>query len=149
MGTERARLGPFRGLGTTRLAIFYQNLRFPAFSKKSQKTVIFLLKKSTQPPKNVKFCIQKVSFFTQKEHPASQKTEFLHEKMTKNVPKRLPTPAKTEVMHEKKCLFLLKKTTQPRKKLKYCMKKMKKNPDPQLHQMFKPITNFFSTFLPI
>ena len=83
LGTERARLGPFRGLGTTRLAIFYQNLRFPAFSKKSQKTVIFLLKKSTQPPKNVKFCIKKVSFFTQKEHPASQKTEFLHEKMTK------------------------------------------------------------------
>ena len=44
-------------------------------------------------------------------------------KMTKNVPKRLPTPAKTEVLHEKKCLFLLKKATQPRKKLKYCMKK--------------------------
>ena len=35
LGTERARLGPFRGLGT-----------------KSQKNVIFLPKKSIQPPKN-------------------------------------------------------------------------------------------------
>ena len=41
--------------------------------------------------------------------------------------KRPPTPAKTEVLHEKKCLFLLKKTTQPRKKLKFGMKKCQKN----------------------
>ena len=64
-----------------------------------------------------------LSFFTQKDLPASQKTEILHEKMTKNVPKRPPTPAKTEVLHEKKCRFLLKKTIQPRKKVKFCMKK--------------------------
>ena len=44
-------------------------------------------------------------------------------KMTKNVPKRLPTPAKTKVLHEKNVFFLLKMTTQPRKKLKYCIKK--------------------------
>merc|ERR1711980_27741 len=53
----------------------------------------------------------------------SQKTEIWHEKMTKKVPKRPPSPAKTEVLHEKKCLFLLKNTTQPRKKLKFCIKK--------------------------
>ena len=47
--------------------------------------------------------------------------------MTKKVPKRAPNPAKTEVLHEKKCLFLPKKTTQPRKKLKFCMKKCQKN----------------------
>ena len=46
--------------------------------------------------------------------------------MTKKVPKRPPSPAKTAVLHEKKCLFLLKKTTQPRKKLKFCIKKDKK-----------------------
>ena len=37
--------------------------------------------------------------------------------------KRAPSPAKTEVLHEKSFLFLLKKTSQPRKKLKFCMKK--------------------------
>merc|ERR1711980_69008 len=37
-----------------------------------------------------------------------------------------PSPAKTEVLHEKKCLFLLKNTTQPRKKLKFCIKNDKK-----------------------
>ena len=59
-GTERARLGTFRGLGTerARLGTFNQNLRFPTFSKKSQKNVIFLLKKSTQPLKKLKFCMK-------------------------------------------------------------------------------------------
>ena len=101
--------------------------------------------------------------------------------MTK-VPKTRPNPAKNEVLHEKECIFLLKKTTQPRKKLKFCMKKCpkndqkmdpknhptpqktrsfawkienrptygdfeKKNIDPQLHQIFKPIRKFFCTFL--
>ena len=49
--TERARLGTFRDLGTerARLGTFNQNLRFPTFSKRSQKNVIFLLKKSIQP----------------------------------------------------------------------------------------------------
>ena len=55
-----------------------------------------------------------------------------------------------------------KKSTQPRKnsevlheKLKIVLpmgilkKKLKKNPEPQLHQMFKPIRKFFCTFLPI
>ena len=68
-------------------------------SKKSPKNVVFLLKKSTQPRRNMKFYIKKNYFFTQKEHPASQKIEVLHEKMTKNwqkkVPKRAPSPAKT------------------------------------------------------
>ena len=40
--------------------------------------------------------------------------------------KRPPTPAKTEVLHEKNVFFLLKKTTQPRKKLKFGMKKCQK-----------------------
>ena len=44
-------------------------------------------------------------------------------KLTKKVPKRPPRPAKSEVLHEKKLSFSLKKTTQPRKKLKFCMKK--------------------------
>ena len=53
-GTERARLGTFRGFGTerARLGTFNPNLlRFPRFSKKSQKNVVFLLKKSTLPRK--------------------------------------------------------------------------------------------------
>ena len=47
LGTERARLGAFRGLGTecARLG------PFRGLGTKSQKNVIFLLKKSTQPPK--------------------------------------------------------------------------------------------------
>ena len=48
-------------------------------------------------------------------------------KVLKKVPKRPPSPAKTEVLYEKNCLFLLKKTSQPRKKLKFCMKKWQKN----------------------
>ena len=57
------------------------------FSIKSQKSVVFLLKKSTQPLKNVKFFIKKSIFFTQKEHPAPQKTEVLHEKKTQKMTK--------------------------------------------------------------
>ena len=75
-GTKRARLGPFRGLGTTRLAIFNHNLRFPAFSKKSQKNVIFLLKKSTQPLKNVKLYKKKVSFLLKKSTQPLKKLNF-------------------------------------------------------------------------
>ena len=44
-------------------------------------------------------------------------------KIDKKVPKRPPRPAKTEVLHDFFLSFLLKKTTQPRKKLKLCMKK--------------------------
>ena len=47
-------------------------------------------------------------------------------KLTKKVPKRQSSPPKTEVLHEQKCIFLLKKTTHPRKKLKFCMKKCQK-----------------------
>ena len=65
-----------------------------------------------------------LSFFTQKDLPASQKTAILHEKMTKMVPKTRPNPAKSDVLHEKKFRFLLKKTIQPRKKVKFCMKKL-------------------------
>ena len=79
LGTERARLGPFRGLGTERARLG----PFRGLGTKSQKNVVFLLKKSTQPPKNVKFFIKKSIFFTQKDLPAPQKTEILHEKMTK------------------------------------------------------------------
>ena len=41
-------------------------------------------KKSTQPRKNWSFAWKKLSFFTQKYHPAPQKTDFFNEKMTKN-----------------------------------------------------------------
>ena len=44
-------------------------------------------------------------------------------KLTKKVPKRLPRPAKTDVLHEKNLSFSLKKTTQPRKKLRLWIKK--------------------------
>ena len=58
---------------------------------------------------------------------ASRARPGLNNKNDKNVPKKVPkkasSPAKTEVFHEKKCLFLLEKTTQPRKKLKFFMKK--------------------------
>merc|ERR1712243_408793 len=37
--------------------------------------------------------------------------------------KRASSPRKSEVLYEKKCRFLLKKTIQPRKKLKLCNKK--------------------------
>ena len=62
-------------------------------------------------------------FFTQKDLPALQKTEILHEKWQKKVPKRASSPAKTEVLHEKKKFFLLKNTTQRRKKHNFCIKK--------------------------
>ena len=83
-------------------------------------------KKSIQPPKIRSFVWKKLSFFTLKHLPASQKTEIVHEKMTKNWQKRAPTPAKTWSFAWKNCLFLLKNTTQPRKKLKFCMKKWQK-----------------------
>ena len=41
--------------------------------------------------------------------------------------KRPPSPLKTEVLHEKACLFLLKKTSQPIKKLNFRMKKLQKS----------------------
>ena len=74
-GTERARLGTFRGLGTerARLGTFNQNLRFPTFSKKSQKNVIFLLKKRTQPRKNWSLTWKYLSILIQKDYPASKK----------------------------------------------------------------------------
>ena len=66
---------------------------------------------------------KKCVFFTQKDLPAPQENEVLHEKMTKKVPKRASSPAKTEFLPEKNCIFLLKNTSQPRKKLKFCKKK--------------------------
>ena len=44
-------------------------------------------------------------------------------KIDKKVPKRPPRPAKTEVLHKKNMFFLLKKTTEPLKKLMLWMKK--------------------------
>ena len=64
----------------------------------------FLLKKTNQPTKNWSFARKKLSFFTQKELPASQKTEILHEKTTK------------------KCQKGTEKSTHPFKNLKFCMK---------------------------
>ena len=141
-----SRVSP-RALRALRPAGFPHTRPAATFSKKSQKIAIFLLKKATQPRKNLSFAWKILSFFTQKDLPASLKTEFLHKKMTKKVlkkvPKRPPRPAKTEVLHEKNCLFLLKKPPSPAKNWRI----LKKNPDPQLYQTFKPIRNFFCTFL--
>ena len=67
--------------------------------------VVFLLKKTTQPTKNWSFAWKKISFFTQKDLPASQKTEIFHEKITKKCQKRYrkehPSLQKAEVLHEK------------------------------------------------
>ena len=64
--------------------------------KKWQKVDKKGTKKSTQPPKNVKFHLKKLSFFTQKYLPAPQKTEILQEKMTKKWQKSSPKRARTQ-----------------------------------------------------
>ena len=78
--------------------------------------------------------------------------------MTQKVPKRPPSPANTEVLHEKKMSFFTQKEHPAPQILKFCMKIenrptyrdfVKKNPDPQLHNLFKPITKFFCAFLVI
>ena len=82
-------------------------------TKKTQIIVIFLLKKSIQPPKIRSFVWKKLSFFTLKDLPASQKTEIVHEKMTKKCQKSYqkehPAPQKPEVLHEKNVIFYSKK----------------------------------------
>ena len=65
---------------TIDLACSSFNLDSKKTKKKTQKNLIFLLKKTTQPRKNWSFVWKKLSFFTQKDLPASQKTEFLHDK---------------------------------------------------------------------
>ena len=78
-------------------------------------------KKTTQPRKKLKFCMKILSFFTQKDLPASQKTEILHEKLTNNwqksSQKEHPAPQKPEVLHEKLKtvlhLGILKKNSRP------------------------------------
>ena len=118
---------------------FYGLCRHPKFSKKTQQIVVFLLKKSIQPCKNWSFAWKSLSFFTQKDLPASRKTEILNEKMTKNwqkkVPKRAPSRSKT-------WSFAWKMENRPT-----TGDFEKKILDPQLHQIFKPIRKFFCTFL--
>ena len=58
--------------------------------------------------------------------------------------KRPPSLPKTEVFHEKNCLFLLKKTTQPRKKLNFCIKKWQKVDKKNDQKEEKPPLNFWS-----
>ena len=69
-----------------------------------KKCVCFLLKKTSQPRKKLKFCMKNDKKRNQKEHPVPQKLKFCM----------------------KKRVFLLKKTSQPLKKLKFCMKNDKK-----------------------
>ena len=59
-----------------------------------EKNSIFLLKKTTQPRKKLKFCMKILSFFTQKDLPASQKTEILHQKNDKKGTKKTTQPRK-------------------------------------------------------
>ena len=68
-----------------------------------------------------------LSFFTQKDLPASQKNEILHEKMTKYVPKRPTSPAKTEVLHEKKKYFFTQKDHPAPQKAEVLHEKMPKH----------------------
>ena len=67
--------------------------------------------------------------------------------------KRASSPPKTEVLPEKQCLFLLKKTSQPRKKQKFCMKKwqkidkkryQKEHPPPQKREFLHKKMSFFT-----
>ena len=72
--------------------------------------------------------------------------------------KRASSPSKTEVPHKKICLFWLKKTSQTRKKQKFCMTKWQKNrqkssqkehPAPQkLYFCQKKIVFFYSKIPP-
>ena len=112
-------------------------------SKKSQKNDIFLLKKTTQTRNEVLY-LKKISFLTQKDLPASQKTEILHDKkwkkkFQKRYQKEHPAPHMFQIWS-----FAWKIENRPT-----YGDFEKKNLDPQLHQIFKPIRKFFCTFLPI
>ena len=142
-GTERVRLGTFRGFGTglraSRVSHFLKNLKKVSFfySKRApslpktdvlhEKCVFFYSKRPPSPAKNWNFALKMTKSF-QKEHPAPKKLKF--------------------------CLVfcLLKNTSQPHKKLKFCMKKWqkinkkvppKKYPAPQttevLHEKLKTV----------
>ena len=84
-------------------------------------------KNTTQPRKNWSFAWQILYFLLKKTAQPRKERKFCIQKWPKNWPKRPPSPAKPEVLHEKKCNFLVKKTSQLRKKLKFCMKKWQKN----------------------
>ena len=100
---------------------------------------IFLLKKSIQPRKNIIFARKKLYFFTQKYLPAPQKAEILQEQMTKKWQKSSPKKARTQA---RTWSFAWKIENRPT-----YGDFEKKNLDPQLHQIFKPIRKFFCTFL--
>ena len=109
-----------------------ENLK-KAFKKNDKKVPKKGTKKSTQPHKKLKFCMN------------IWKSSYLRafKKMDKKVPKKgtkkSTQPRKnSEVLHEKLKIVL------PMGILK--KKKLKNYPDPQLSQTFKPIGKFFGKF---
>ena len=87
---------------------FYGLRRHPTFSKKSQLIVVFVLKRSIQPPKNWSFAWKYILFLLKKTSQPPKKLKFCIKKMTKKVPKRPPSPEKTEVLHKKNVYFYSK-----------------------------------------
>ena len=88
----------------------------------------------------------------------SKKTKKKLKKISFFYSKRPPSPAKTEVLYEKNCLFLLKKTSQPRKKLNFCMikndkksskKGTKKSTQPRTSFKFEVLHEKFKIVLPM
>ena len=98
----------------------------------------FLLKKTTQSTKNWSFAWQKIFFFYSKRpHSLAKKWNFSwknNKKMRKKVPKRAPIPSKN-------WSFAWKIENRPTYE-----DLEKKNLDPQLHQIFKPIRKKFFFF---
>ena len=126
------------------------------------KYCLSLLKKTSQPLKKLKFCMTKWQKRYQKEHPAQQKLNFCQKKLSFFTQKYLPAPQKTEILQEK----MTKKWQKSSPKRARTQARTwsfawkienrptygdfeKKNLDPQLHQIFKPIRKFSCTFLPI
>ena len=96
--------------------------------KKIQQNDKKATKKTIQLRKSWSFAWKKMSFFTQKDHPASQKAEVLHDKMSKNwqiYQKNHPAPQKTRSFAWKNGKKLTKKTTQPHKKPEVLHEKLK------------------------
>ena len=96
----------------------------------------FLLKKTTQPRKNWSFVWKKLSFFTQKDLPASQKTEFFYEKKKcqKRYQKDHPDPQKLKFCMKKIVFFYSKNLPAPQKTEGF----WKKIPTPNFTKLLNP-----------
>ena len=124
------------------------------------KYCLFLLKKTSQPFKKLKFCMKKWQKMYQKDYPPPQKLKFCMKKNVFFYSKRPPSPAKSWSIAWKNDKKLTKswpkkwKTTCKTRSFAWKIENRptygdfeKKNLDPQLHQILKPIRKFFCTFL--